>query len=147
MTILEAIEEANNAAEIPTLAFANLREFNAFMDSFRYDQYPVNVVVPFDDNGQWTGPLRKSTIPLQGWVIMEIPQDPLDVRTVEAHRKYVEPMKRKAIAFIRELLSTDIIDPEVAIPTDTIRPEYAFLTNYLFGVSYTINLPVVKGVC
>lgn len=147
MTILEAIEESTNKAGIPTMAFANLRGFNAFMASFNYDKYPVNVVVPFDDNGQWSGALRKSVIPLQGWVLRMIPRDGLDIRTAQAHREYVEPMKRKAIAFIRALLDTDVVDPEGLTPTDSIRPEYAFLSNHLFGVSYTINLPIVRGVC
>lgn len=148
MTILEALQEATEKAGIPTFSFANLREFNAFMESFRFDQYPVNVVVPYTENGQWVNGRRKSVIPLQGWVLKPTPYDGIeDIRTAGAHKEYIEPMKKKAIAFIKHLLNTEIIDPEVVTPTDVISPEYAFLSQHVFGVSYTINLPIVKGVC
>lgn len=146
-TILEAIEEANQAADIPTLAFANLREANAFLDSFRYDQYPLNIVVPFTSNGTNLGGRRKSIIPLQGWVLRAIPQDGLDIRSIEAEREYIAPMRAKAVKFIQELLNQDVIDPEVEGVSDTIRSEYAFLNMLLFGVSYTVNVPIVETVC
>lgn len=147
MTILEAIQEASNEADIPTLAFANIREFNAFMDSFNYDDYPVNIVVPFTSNGTTLNGRRKAIIPLQGWVLRRIPEEPLDVRSVSAEHDYIAPMRAKAVKFIAKLLETDVIDPEVDGVTDTIRSEYAFLANHLFGVSYTVNVPVVESVC
>lgn len=147
MTILQALQQANNEADIPTLAFANIQEFNAFMDSFNYDDYPVNIVVPFTSNGTTLNGRRKAIIPLQGWVLRRIPEEPLDVRSVAAEHDYIAPMRAKAVKFIAKLLETDVIDPEVEGVTDTIRSEYAFLANHLFGVSYTVNVPVVESVC
>jgi hypothetical protein len=146
-TILDAIKEANDEAEIPTLAFANIREFNAFMDSFNYSDYPVNIVVPFTSNGTHIGGRRKAVIPLQGWVLRRIPEDPLDLRSVKAEMEYIQPMRAKAIRFISKLLDTDVIDPEIESVTDSIRSEYAFLAAHLFGVSYTVNIPVVEITC
>lgn len=148
MTILEAIQEANSEADIRTLAFANIEEFNTFIDSFKYSDYPINIVVPFTSNGSTTsGRRRKAIIPLQGWVLTRISEEPLDLRSVKAEHDYVEPMRAKAITFISELLKTDVTDPEVQNVSDTIRPEFAFLSMHLFGVSYTMNWPVVENVC
>lgn len=147
MTAFEAIQEANTAAGITTLAFANIREFNEFMDSFNYADYPVNVVVPFTSNGVHTGGRRKATIALQGWVLKRVSEEPLDLRSQAAETAYIEPMRALAAKFIGKLLQTEIIDPEVENVQDSIRPEYAFLAAQLFGVSYTVNLPVVANQC
>lgn len=147
MTILTAIQEASASAGLK-LSFANIKEFQSFMDSFVYADYPINVVVPFTSNGVTTSAgRRKATIPLQGWVLTRIPEEPMDLRSVVAEANYIQPMRAKAIAFISELLEKDIIDPEVENISDSIRPEYAFLEAQVFGVSYTINLPVVGMIC
>jgi len=149
MTVIEALQQANEAAEIPNLSFANIQEFQTFMDSFEYDDYPVNVVVPFTSNGVHNERgIRKSTIPLQGWVLRRIPQDGNDYRSQAIEADYLNPMRILAIKFLKNLLRTEIIDrdgnPE---PRDTIRPEYAFLNAHLFGVSYSIQLPIVENAC
>lgn len=147
MTILEAVDEANEAAAITTLAFANIREFSEFVDSFNFSDYPVNIVVPFTSNGTHTGGLRKAVVPLQGWVLTRVTEEPLDLRSLAAETAYIQPMRTLAAKFISKLLQTDVIDPEVENVTDSIRPEYAFLAAHLFGVSYTVNLPIVENQC
>lgn len=147
MTFLDAIEEANNKAGIYNLSFANIKEFNAFLDSFQFEDFPRNVVVPFDNNGRHIGAIRKGTIPLQGWVLTRITDEPLDLRSVKAEREYVRPMRALAIKFINRLLDSDVIDPEESDGvTDSIRPEYAFLSAHLFGVSYQCNIPIVETI-
>ena len=149
MTILEAIEEANTAAGIDYFSFANIREFQSFMDSFEYTEYPRNIVVPFTLSGNYnTNTFNlKSTVSVQGWIIRRIPEDTNDWRSAAVEVNYLEPMRALAKQFIAELLKTDIIDQETQIINFTIRPEYAFLNAHLFGVGYTINLPVVANVC
>jgi len=147
MTLLAAIQGANNNAAIPTLAFASLQEFNSFMDSFSYSQYPVNVVVPWTSNGTTLNGRRKAVVPLQGWVLRRVSEDTNNWRSIAVESAYLDPMRVLAIRFIRNLLDEDIIDPEVESVTDVIRPEYAFLSAGLFGVSYTVNLPINQTVC
>lgn len=147
MTVLEAIEQANNEAGIQTWRFADLREFSAFMESFNFSEYPINVVVPYTSNGTHVGVRRTSTIVLQGWVVTRVLEEPLDIRSQRAEAEYIQPMRKLAVKFINRLLQTDIIDPEANEITDTIRPEYKFLQARVFGVSYTVNLPITENVC
>lgn len=148
MTFLDAIEEANAEAAIHTLAFANIKEFQSFLDSFNFEDFPVNVVVPFTDNGTHTGGRRQGTIPLQGWVLTRISDEPLDLRSRKAEHDYIQPMRRLAKKFINKLLDTDVIDPERSDGvSDSIRPEYAFLSAHLFGVSYTCSIPIEENIC
>lgn len=150
MTLLEAIQEANTAAGIDagSLAFAQLQEFNSFMDSFEFDDYPVNVVVPIEINGVITEPYRiKDVAVIQGWMLTRIAQDTNDYRSVQIEPTYINPMRILAKKFMVALLNTDIIDPEVSNVSYSIMPEYQFLNAHLFGVSYRINLPVHSRVC
>jgi len=149
MTVLTAIEQANHDAGIRTLSFANIREFQSFMDSFLFQEWPVNVVVPFTVNGtnNLQNGIRKSTVSLQGWVLTRVEEDPNDYRSKAMEEKYLEPMRKLAKTFIKRLLESDIIDPQVQTVSDTITPEYGFLNAKTFGVSYSLQLPVVDNVC
>lgn len=144
MTLLQAIEQANIAAEIRTFRFANIREFQAFMDTFNELEYPCHVVVPFTNNGVWLNGRRKAVVPLQGWVLTRIEEDTSNFRSREVEERYLEPMRMMCKQFLYELINSDIIDAEVNEITDTIRPEYAFLTANLFGVSYQVNIPIAE---
>lgn len=148
-TILEAITTANNEAGIRTLSFANLQEFQAFMDSFQFVEYPINVVVPFTVNGttNMTTGIRKAVVPLQGWILTRVSEEPEDLRTKAAEEKYLHPMRVLAKKFIRRFLESDIIDAETNSVTDSIRPEYMFLNAKTFGVSYTLNVSIRDNVC
>lgn len=148
MTILEAIQEANTVAGIDTLAFANLTEFNSFMDGFSFSDYPVNVVIPVEINGVITEPYRiKDTAVITGWVLTRLSQDTNNYRSVHIEPTYINPMRTLAKKFMVALLDTDIVDPEVKDVSYNIKPEYAFLKAHLFGVSYRMNMPVHSRVC
>lgn len=147
MTILEAITEANDTSKIRTLAFANIQEFQSFQDSFNFVDYPANVIVPPSLSGSRTDNRNKAVVALQGWVIQRIPEDTDNYRSIKIEETYMHPMREKAIKFMNALLETDIIDPEVTNVSWTVRPEYMWLSNHLFGVSYTINLPINMTVC
>lgn len=149
MTILEAATQANTEAGIRTLSFANLQEFQAFMDSFNFVEYPINVLVPFTVNGTTnmnTG-IRKAVVPIQGWVLTRVSEEPEDYRSKAFEEKYLNPMRTLAKKFLKNFYNTEIIDPETTSITDSIRPEYLFLNVKTFGVSYTANVPVKDNVC
>lgn len=147
MTVLEAARQANKDAGIRTLSFANIQEFQAFMGSFTFNEYPANVLLPFTSNGVTENQIRKATIPLQGWVVTKVEIDPNNYRTEEVEAQYLEPMRNLAIKFIKNLLDSDIINPQAGPVRDTINPEYMFLNERVFGVSYKLDLPVVQNVC
>ncbi len=147
MSILDALEEANKEAKIKTLSFANLQEFNSFIDSFKFLDFPVNVVVPVPISGQFLDNRVKDVAQIQGWMLTRISQDTNDYRSVKIEPDYIDPMRRLAKKFLHKLIDTDIVDSEVTAINYTIRPEYMFLATHCFGVSYTINLPLIDNVC
>lgn len=147
MTMLEAIQEANDTAKIRNLSFANIQEFQSFLESFRFDDFPANVVVPFTFNGKRRSGTNKSVVPLQGWVLQRIPEDTNDYRSIKIQERYMEPMRLLAIKFINAILDTDIIDPEKDDIDWSVKPEYAFLPSGLFGCSYTANIPIDETIC
>ncbi len=146
-TVLQAIQEANTAAGITTLAYANSQEFKAFMDKFAFTDYPVNLVLPFTVNGSILNGRTKDTITITGYVWKRVPEDGNDWRTLAVETSYIDPMRTLAKKFIKGLLDTDIIDPEVEVVGYTTSPEYAETSSHLFGVKYTIQLPTVLNVC
>lgn len=147
MSILEELQEANKAAKVKDLSFANLQEFNSFMDSFTFLEYPRNIVVPFSLNGTFVANRVKDVIPLQGWMITRIKEDTNDWRSVKLEPDYIAPMRSLARKFLIHLLNSDITDPEVANVSYSITPEYMFLSSHLFGVSYRMNWPVAGKLC
>jgi hypothetical protein len=153
MTFLEAVEDANSEAGIHHLLFANIQEAETFLKSFDFDDYPVNILVPFTMNGVFKstpGYQKKKTIPLQGWVLTKIDDDMdiEDFRSINIEDKYIRPMREKAERFLNELLQIDdVIDSDAGDVSFSIRPAYAFLVHRAFGVQYTMNVPIVEGTC
>ena len=148
-TILETVEDANVTAGIRTLSFANLREFQSFMESFTFQEWPINILVPFTVNGTTnmsTG-IRKASVSLQGWVLTRVKIDPNDYRTRAMEATYLNPMRTLAKKFIKAMINSDIVDRDVDTISDTITPEYKFLNGLTFGVSYVLNLPIRDNVC
>lgn len=148
-TILQALEQANEAAGIRSFSFADIREFNSFNDSFKFEEYPVNVVIPFSISGNLNQDqiAVKQLVAVTGWILTRISEDTNDVRKKELEAKYMEPMRHLAKLFMRSLASSSIVDSEVQQLAYTIRPEYYFLKDHLFGCAYTINLPLQSRVC
>lgn len=153
LTILEHIQLANDAVGIPIkqFRFADLREFNAFNKSFTFENYPCHVMEPFSTGGLWLNGRTKTTVPLRGWILKRIPQDTVNFRTMDVEELHIKPMRDIAKAFIKNILSSDhaedIVDPEVDAVQWSIKPEYGLIAEHLFGVSYTINLPVRESIC
>ena len=147
MTILETLESATLSAGMKGLSFANLQELNSFLDSFNFQDYPRNVIVPFTVNGTVKNNRLKEVLPIRGWVLRRIAQDTNDFRSVKIEPEYIDPMRVLARAFIKELLASDLVDAEVEDVTYTITAEYMFLSAHLFGVSYQINWPITGKIC
>lgn len=147
MSILEILQQASTDAGFRGMSFANLQEFNAFNDSFKFQEYPRNVIVPYNTNIQLLSNRKKKVIILQGWGITRIDQDTNDWRSLQLEEKYIVPMRERVEKFLNQIANSDISDPEVESLSATIRPEYMWLKDHLFGVSYTINWPVLGNIC
>ncbi len=150
MTILQAIQRANDLADIRNFNFANIAEFNSFMDTFTHLDYPAHVLEPFTTTQVWLNGRIKTTVSLNGWMLKRIDTDTTNFRSAKIEESHLQPMRETAMAFIKQLLhdeDTFVVDPEVDEITVTIKPEYALLPARVFGVSYNLTLPVVEGIC
>lgn len=147
MTILETIQEATTAAGFKGLSFANLQEFNSFMDSFTFNEYPRNIVVPFGLRGIVKNNRKKKTIRIQGWAMLRIREDTNDWRSVKLEPDYIQPMRAMAEKFILNLITSELTDSEIEDVRYNIDPEYMFLPAHLFGVSYWVEWPVTAKIC
>lgn len=148
MSILETIQQATNDAGFKGLSFANLQEYAAFAHSFQFEEYPRNIVVPFTVNGRIVGQGRKKKVlVIQGWAMTRITEDTNDWRSVELEPKYMTPMRDLAEKFIVQLSGADFVDSEVDDIPYSIRAEYMWLANHLFGVAYTVSLPITGKIC
>jgi len=146
-TIIETLQEATDDAGFQGLSFANLQEFNAFMDSFTFEEYPRNVIVPFTMNGVLKNNRKKKVIRLQGWALTRIQEDTNDWRSISLEVDYIQPMRELAEKFLVSVINSDLTDAEVEDVSYSITPEYMFLAAHLFGVSYTINWSVSGKIC
>ena len=147
MTILQAIQEANTAAGIKNLAFADLTEFNSFKDGFNELDYPINVVVPFTVNSLFLNNRIKDSVLIRGWVLTRLREDTNDFRRIKIEPDYINPMRIAAKKFVRRLLDSEVIDSEVEGVNASFVPEYQFLDAHLFGVSYSFTLPTKSHIC
>jgi len=142
----QILKEANLKTKIKDLHYARIEEFNIFKNSMVSTDYPTNVVVPIPESGNLIGNRTKSVLQLQGWVLSLLPGD-ANLMSTEEVEKYLGPLRNEARKFLNALTYAKIVDPEVQNIVYTIKPEYNFLDMLLFGVSYTINLPVKFPPC
>lgn len=150
MTILEAIQTANAKAGVTNFNFADISEFNAYMDSFNHLDYPAHVVSPFSTSVNWLNGRTKTTVTIQGWFLKRLSSDTTNFRSIKVEEIYLQPMREKCKLFLKHLMQDDdvfVVDPEVDSIICNIKPEYALLPARVFGVSYTLTLPVVESIC
>lgn len=154
MNIITALETATTSAGIGELSFAQLQEFNAFLDSFNPaffadPTHSINVIVPPPIVSTFgSGHLVKQVMQLQGWVLTRLKEDTNNYRSASIEPTYIQPMRELANKFIKKLWQNEaLIDEEVTTIQATIRPEYGFLNYKMFGVSYSVNVPLAEAVC
>jgi hypothetical protein len=121
---------------------------NVYIDSIQANQFPINVVAPYVDNGVWNrNGMRGGVLVLQGWILTRIHIDPNDYRARFIEDQYIAEMRLKAKVFIQAMINSAIVNPEASNITDQIRPEYRFTNMHTFGVFYTLNLPIKEAIC
>jgi hypothetical protein len=146
VTILEAIQAANPTD--CTFAFANIQEFQSFTQKYSYQDYPVNVVFPFDIAGtseQNTG-VRKAVVTINGFIFTRVSEETNNYRSLTME-DVINPMRDLALEFIKNLINSEIVNRNVQNISDTVRPVYAELPEHYFGVSYSVQLPIIQNIC
>ena len=147
-TLLESLQEANNAVKgIKGLSFANLQEFASFQDSFNFNDWPRNIVLPPDLSGSLLNGYTKEIVRIQGWMVTRINQDTNDYRSVKIEPDFIAPMREAARKFITQLINSDLTDAEAKGVSYRIQSEYQWLHSHLFGVFYSLDWPVRRGAC
>jgi len=131
---------------LKSFQFARLDTFNEFKDSFKFVDYPAHLTLPWGTKLVWLNGRIKTTVELSGWIIQRIPQKATDFKEKKVEELYLQPMRVLAKSFFRNLLDCEIIDQEVTPINISIEPEYMWLDNNLFGVSYKATIPVLEQV-
>lgn len=148
MSLLEALQEANQIDGIKGLSFINLEHEHAILvDSFEFLDWPRNIVSPPIIQGVLKSNRSKEIVIINGFMVTRINQDTNDYRSVQIEPDFIAPMRQAARKFIIGLANSDLTDPEVEDISFTIKSQYRWLANHLFGVYYTMRWPVRRGVC
>lgn len=150
MSLIQTIDKASVDAGIRSFVYADFeteQEFQAIIDKFKAEEFPLLLIPPFQSNGTWTNSRRKGVLQLRGWVVTRIKQDTNNYRSRELEINTIEPMKKLAKKFIKNMIASDIYDPTGTAVTDTIRGSYQFTNKHLFGAYFTANIPIIESVC
>lgn len=148
ITLLEALQEANSATPgIKGLSFANIQEFASFQDSFNFQDWPRNIIVPPNLSGTITDYRVNEVINIQGWMVTRINQDTNDYRSVKIEPDFIAPMRAAARKFILKLVDSELTNSEAKTINYRIGSEYQWLHSHLFGVFYSLDWPVRAKLC
>lgn len=147
-TLLDAVKWSHARAGFndKSLVFARLEEAKEIMDKFNFNDYPVHMITPFGSKLIWLNGRVKTQIPMYGWILRRIPVKTHEYRTGAVEDLYMQPMRKLAKDFFRELLDTMIIDQEITPVNIDLNPEYGANEIGLFGYSYVANINVLEQV-
>ena len=146
-TILEALMEANEIAEIRALHYADIREFNSFADSVTGLDVPLNLVIPTPVQYTLTQPISNGILQLEGFILTRLKEDTNDWRSPALEAEYIAPMRQLGVNFLMALMQTTIADLSKPAPTATFNREIMFLPHHFFGVSYRCSIPIKAKAC
>jgi len=150
INVLETFEQASSEAGVVTTIYAATlearREAFEIMKKYTFEQFPVNLMFPFESAGDWSTNRRKAVIALSGYILTPIKSKTITYRTREIEDEFIFPMKVINIKFVKKINASQIKDATRAI-TDRIRPAYQVENPQWFGTFYTIQIPIVEASC
>jgi hypothetical protein len=149
-SLIETIDQASKDAGFRSFVYADFeteQEFQAVIDKFKFEEYPLLLIPPFQSNGTWLNGRRKGVLQIRGWALKRLKQDTNQYRSKDLEVSTIQPMKTLAKKFIKEMIASDVYDPMVTTVSDTIRGSYQFTNTHLFGAYFTVNLPIIESVC
>lgn len=150
MSLIETIEQAATDAGFRSFVYADFEtegEFQAVIQKYKFEEYPLLLIPPFQSNGTWNQGRRKGVLQIRGWAVKRISEKTVNYRSNELEVSTIEPMKVLARKFIKKMIESDLYDPMVENVQDTIRGSYQFTNQHLFGAYFTVNLPIIESVC
>lgn len=149
-SLIETIEQASKDAGFRSFVYADFEtenEFQAVIDNFKFEEYPLLLIPPFTSNGTWTNARRKGILLIRGWSLIRIKEQTVNYRSRKLEVDTIEPMKKMSRKFIKNMIESNAYDPMVTTIQDTIRGSYQFSNKHLFGAAFTVNLPIIESVC
>lgn len=150
-SLIETIEQASKDAGIRSFVFADFESENeaqAIIEKFKFEEYPILFIPPYQSTGTWEDTRRKGILQIRGWVVKRIKEDTNQYRSLKMEKEVIEPMKTLSRKFIKQMIISDLIDPLRANSiTDTVRGSYQFTNKHLFGAAFTVNLPIIETAC
>jgi len=149
MNLLETLKECAKKANCRSVVYANMeteQEFQAIIEKFRAEEYPVMLIEQLTSNGTYspTTGMRDAVVPLTGYVLTHVKQDTLNYRMDNIEPDIIEPMKKICKSFTKRLLVSGIVNPAGSL-TDTITAAYQVTNKHLFGAKFSISLPVIDS--
>lgn len=144
MNILDCLESAYMQSGAKNFSYANLSEFNVFVESLGSSQFPTLIIVPPVMTGLISSPFTKYSITLTGWALYHIHEDVSYFRSPQVEGVYISPARDIVDRFVRGLLDSGLNDNTATDNPYTARPEYAFLAQQLFGVSFEFRWNIIK---
>lgn len=150
ISLIETLDQASKDAGFRSFVYADFEtenEFQAAIDKFKFEEYPLLLIPPFQSNGTWTSGRRKGILQVRGWALKRIKENTVNYRSRALEADTIEPMKVLARKFIKQMIVSDVYDPMVTTIQDTIRGSYQFTNKHLFGAYFTVNIPIVESVC
>jgi hypothetical protein len=150
LNALESFEKASCEAGVVTTIYAATlearREAFEIMKKYSAEQFPVNLMFPFEAAGDWTTGRRKAVIALSGYILTPLKSKTITYRTRQIEDEFVYPMKVINMKFSKEINGSAIKDATRPL-TDRIRPAYQVENPQWFGTFYTITVPILETVC
>lgn len=149
-SLIETIEQVSKDVGIRSFVYADFeteQEFQSVIEKFKFEEYPLLLIPPFNDAGVWTNGRRKGILQIRGWVLKRVSHDTNNYRSRSLEVTTIEPMKHLAKKFNKNIIDSVIADPLVSNVSDSVRGSYQFTNKHLFGASFTINLPITEIIC
>jgi hypothetical protein len=163
MTLVEALAQCasgegltdgggNPCVKLGGMEFLKLNEFNYSADNLQGYDWPLILVVPFEDtrgpkkSGAWT-----STAPLTGWILFKADEAVVNQYTTLQLEEIIAHAKTLGDTFFRRLINHDVMDPDFDPSTFRVKytPTYGMFDVYCHGVAFstTIQFKETTSVC
>lgn len=150
-TLTETFKSICKALDV-TLIFADLHQANNLIDQLKGVDYPVLVIMPYEESDNVEAGTFKSNTdaPLEAYMLTKLEASSIDAAKVEVQEKAIEPMLSRARRFMKALNASVIIkkdNPDGGIGRVTYTPTFSEFDANLFGVVIRTNIPLLPRPC
>lgn len=148
MNLLDVLFDCAKKANCRTVIYQNLpwQGIESVIESYRAEEFPLMIIEQITNNGTYssTTGMRDAVIPLTGFVVTRLKEDTVQYRMQKIEAGIVRPMGKIFKDFTRKIIASGIINPAGTV-TDSFTGAYQVTNQHLFGVSFTISLPIIDS--